>query len=205
MYKLVRGFTNNQTKQYQLLCRVFIEHSTLTEDKQIQLRQREEIDISIQSQHDPCSTFHKKGDQKIIGYGTNVTETATDDRLNLITDVIIDKANSPDTEFVQAAIESTTQITGQKVNTVYAEGAYQYSNSDECCIDMDTLITGIQGYPSRYDLEMTPAELIVSDTQTGERFQAVLAKKWKNSKEDQWRIKTGNGYRYFNQLAIRAS
>jgi len=52
---------------------------------------------------------------------------------------------------------------------------------------------------------MTPAGLIATDTQTGERIQAVLAKKQKNSKEERWRIKTDSGYKYFNQLAIRAS
>ena len=206
MYKLVRGFTNNQTEQYQLLCRVFREQYILTEDKQIELRQREEIDSdSTQSPHDPDSTFRKKGDQKVKGYSANVTETASDDPLNLITDVIVDKANTPDTEFVQPAIESTSQVTGQEVNTVYADGAYQSPNNAEYCKDMDMVFTGIQGYPSRYDLEMTPSGLMVTDTQTGERIQAVLAKKQKNSKEDRWRIKTDSGYKYFNQLAIRAS
>lgn len=206
MYKLVRGFTNNQTEQYQLLCRVFNEQYTLTEDKQIQLRQREEIDSdSTQSPHDPDSTFRKKGDQKVKGYSANVTETASDDPLNLITDVIVDKANTPDTEFVQPAIESTCQVTGQEVNTVYADGAYQSPNNDEYCKDIDMVFTGIQGYPSRYDLEMTPSGLMVTDTQTGERIQAVLSKKQKNSKEERWRIKTDSGYKYFNQLAIRAS
>jgi hypothetical protein len=206
MYKLVRGFKNNQTEQYQLLCRVFNEQYILTEDKQIQLRQRAEIDSdSTQSPHDPDSTFRKKGDQKVKGYSANVTETASDDPLNLITDVKVDKANSPDTKFIQPAIESTTQVTGQEVRTVYADGAYQSPDNDEYCKDIDMVFTGIQGYPSRYDLEMTPAGLMVTDTQTGECIQAVLAKKWKNSKEERWRIKTESGYKYFNQLAIRAS
>ena len=206
MYKLVRGFKNNQTEQYQLLCRVFNEQYILTEDKQIELRQRAEINSdSTQSPHDPDSTFRKKGDQKVKGYSVNVTETISDDPLNLITDVIVGKSNTPDTEFVQPAIESTTQVTGQEVNTVYADGAYQSPNNDEYCNDIDMVFTGIQGSPSRYDLEMTPAGLIATDTQTGERIQAALAKKHKNSKEERWRIKTASGYKYFNQLAIRAS
>ncbi len=206
MYKLVRGFKNNQTEQYQLLCRVFNEQYILTEDKQIELRQRAEINSdSTQSPHDPDSTFRKKGDQKVKGYSVNVTETISDDPLNLITDVIVGKSNTPDTEFVQPAIESTTQVTGQEVNTVYADGAYQSPNNDEYCNDIDMVFTGIQGSPSRYDLEMTPAGLIATDTQTGERIQAALAKKQKNSKEERWRIKTDSGYKYFNQLAIRAS
>jgi hypothetical protein len=206
MYKLVRGFKNNQTEQYQLLCRVFEEQYILTEDKQIQLRQRAEIKSdSTQSPHDPDSTFRKKGDQKVKGYSANVTETASDDPLNLITDVKVDKANAPDTKFIKPAIESTTQVTDQEVRTVYADGAYQSPDNDEYCKDIDMVFTGIQGYPSRYDLEMTPSGLMVTDTQTGECIQAELAKKHKTSKEDRWRIKTDGGYKYFNQLAIRAS
>jgi len=206
MYKLVRGFTNNQSEQYQLLCRVFREQYIVTKDKQMQLRQRAEIDSnSIQSPHDPDSTFRKKGDLKVKGYSVNVTETASDEPLNLITDIQVGKANTPDTEFVQPAIASTIQVTGQEVNAVYADGAYQSPGNDEYCKDIDMVFTGIQGYPSRYDLEMTPAGLIATDTQTGERIQAVLSKKLKNSKEDIWRIKTVGGYKYFNPLAIRAS
>jgi len=206
MYKLVRGFTNNQSEQYQLLCRVFREQYIVTKDKQMQLRQRAEIDSnSIQSPHDPDSTFRKKGDLKVKGYSVNVTETASDEPLNLITDIQVGKANTPDTEFVQPAIASTIQVTGQEVNAVYADGAYQSPGNDEYCKDIDMVFTGIQGYPSRYDLEMTPAGLIATDTQTGERIQAILSKKLKNSKEDIWRIKTVGGYKYFNPLAIRAS
>jgi len=206
MYKLVRGFTNNQSEQYQLLCRVFREQYIVTQDKKIQIRQRTEIDSgSVQSPHDPDSAYRQKGEQKVKGYSVNITETISDDPLNLITDVIVDKANVADTKFVQPAIESTTQVTGQAVETTYADGAYQSPDNDKFCENIDMVFTGIQGYPSRYDLEMTPAGLLVTDTQTGERFLAVLAKKIKNSKEDRWRIKTGSGYLYFNQLAIRAS
>jgi len=67
------------------------------------------------------------------------------------------------------------------------------------------VFTGIQGFPSRYDLEMTPTGLVATDNNTGERVQAVLSKKLKNSKENIWRIKTVSGHKYFNQLAIRAS
>lgn len=206
VYKTINTFTDYETEQYQLLCRVFREQYKVDEDKQIQLRQRAEINSdSTQSPHDPDSSFRKKGDQKVKGYSVNVTETASDDPLNLITDVIVGKANIPDTEFVQPAIDSSSQVTGQEVNTVYADGAYQSPINAEYCKNIDMVFTGIQGYPSRYDLEMTPAGLTVTDTQTGERIQAVLAKKLKNSKEERWRIKTASGYKYFNQLAIRAS
>ncbi len=206
VYKIVNTFTDHKSEKYQLLCRVFGEQYKVAENQQIQLRPREEINSdSVQSPHDPDSAYHHKGDQKIKGYSVNITETASDDSLNLITDVIVEKANVPDTEFVQPAIESTTEVTGQAVETAYVDGAYQSPDNDEFCKNIDVVFTGIQGYPSRYDLEMTPTGLIVTDTQTGERIQAVLAKKLKNSKEDRWRIATASGNKYFGQQAIRAS
>ena len=206
MYKIVNTFTDNKSEQYQLLCRVFGEQYALAEDQQIQLRPREEIDSdSVQSPHDPDSAYRHKGDQQVKGYSVNITETASDDSLNLITDVIVEKANVPDTEFVLPAIESTTEVTVQAVETVYTDGAYQSPVNDEICKDIDMVYTGIQGAKSRYDLEMTPEGLLVTDTQTGEHMKAVLVKKQKNSKEDRWRIARPNGYYYFSQQAIRAS
>ncbi len=206
VYKLVNTFTGHESEQYQLLCRVFGEQYKVAKDQQIQLRQREEIDSdSVQSPHDPDSAYRHKGDQKVKGYSVNITETASDDSLNLVTDAIVEKANVPDTEFVQPAIESTTEVTGQVVETAYVDGAYQSPDNDEFCENIDMVFTGIQGYPSRYELEMTPTGLIATDTQTGERIQAILAKKLKNSKEDRWRITTASGNKYFGQQAIRAS
>ena len=206
VYKIVNTFTGHESEQYQLLCRVFGEQYKVAKDQQIQLRQREEIDSdSVQSPHDPDSAYRHKGGQQVKGYSANITETASDDSLNLVTDVIVEKANVPDTEFVQPAIESTTEVTGQVVETAYVDGAYQSPDNDEFCENIDMVFTGIQGYPSRYDLEMTPTGLIATDTQTGERIQAILAKKLKNSKEDRWRITTASGNKYFSQQAIRAS
>jgi hypothetical protein len=207
MYKLMNTYTYHKSEQYQLLCRVFDEQYKIAEDQQIQLRQREEIaSDSVQSPHDPDSAYRHKGDQKVKGYSVNITETTSDDdSLDLITNVIVEKANVSDAQFVQPAIEATSEVTGQKVEKVYADGAYQSPANDECCENIDMVFTGIQGATSRYDLEMTSSGLIVTDTQTGECIQAVLAKKMKNSKEDCWRIKTSDGYRYFNQQAIRTS
>ena len=207
MYKIMNTYTYHKSEQYQLLCRVFNEQYKIAQDQQIQLRQREEIaSDSVQSPHDPDSAYRHKGDQEVKGYSINITETISDDdSLDLITNVIVEKANVSDTQFVQPAIEATSEVTGQKVEKFYADGAYQSPDNDEYCEDIDMVFTGIQGAPSRYDLEMTSSGLIVTDTQTGERLQAVLAKKQKNSKEDRWRIKTPKGYYYFNQQAIRTS
>lgn len=206
IYNLLDRLEYLQTELYQLLQRVFNEQYKVIEDEQIELRPREEISSSsLQSPYDPDSAYRNKGDQTVKGYSVNITETCTKDNLNLITNVIVEKANTPDTAFVEPAIEATIEVTGQIVEKVYADGAYQSPNNDVCCENIDMVFTGIQGFESRYDLEMTQEGLLVIDTKTGDHIKAVLVKRLKNSKEDRWRITTSTGRYYFGQLAIRAS
>lgn len=206
IYNLLEPLEYLQTELYELLQRVFNEQYKVINDEQIALRPREEISSSsLQSPHDPDSAYRNKGDQTVKGYSVNITETCSKDNLNLITNVIVEKANTPDTAFVEPAIEATIEVTGQTVEKVYADGAYQSPNNDTCCENIDMVFTGIQGFESRYDLEMTPEGLLVTDIKTGELMKAVFVKKLKNSKEDRWRITTSSGRKYFNQLAIRAS
>ncbi len=206
IYKMLKLFDDLQTESIQLLQCVFNEQYKVSEEQQVELRPKEEISSSsVQSPHDPDSAYRNKGDQKVKGYSVNITETCSEDNLNLITNVIVDKANVADSTFVEQAILSTTEVTLQAVETVYADGAYQSPTNDKCCENIDMVFTGIQGFESRYDLEMTPEGLFVTDTQTGEQMKAVLGKKLKTSKEDRWRITTPNGYHYFNQQAIRSS
>jgi len=205
-YKLLKLFGDLQTESFLLLQRVFNEQYKVSEDQQVELRPKEEISSSsVQSPHDPDSAYRNKGDQKVKGYSVNITETCSDEGLNLITNVLVEKANTPDTAFVEPAIQATIEVTGQLVEKAYADGAYQSPANDGCCENIDMVFTGIQGAESRYDLEMTPTGLQVTDTKTGECIQAVLVKKQKNSKEDRWRIETPNGYYYFGQQAIRTS
>jgi hypothetical protein len=205
-YKLLTLFCNLQTESFLLLQRVFNEQYKVSVDQQIELRPKEEISSSsVQSPHDPDSAYRNKGDQKVKGYSVNITETCSEEGLNLITNVLVEKANIPDTAFVEPAILATIEVTGQMVEKAYADGAYQSPANDGCCEKIDMVFTGIQGAESRYDLEMTPTGLQVTDTKTGECIQAVLVKKQKNSKEDRWRIETPTGHYYFGQQAIRTS
>jgi len=206
MYRLLKLFSDLQTESFELLQRVFDEQFKVLEDQQIELRPKEEISSSsVQSPHDPDSAYRNKGDQQVKGYSVNITETCSKDNLNLITSVIVEKANTPDTTFVEPAIQDTIEVTGQAVEKVYADGAYQSPTNDDCCENIDMVFTGIQGAEPKFDLEMTPEGLLATDVKTGETFKAVLVKKQKNSKEDKWRIKTPTGYYYFGQQAIRAS
>jgi len=206
IYKMLKLFTGLQTEPFQLLERVFNEQFSVSAAQRVDLRPKEEISSSsVQSPHDPDSAYRNKRDQQVKGYSVNITETCSDDTLNLITSVLVEKANTPDTAFVEPAILSTIEVSGQPVNKVYADGAFQSPANDDCCQKMDMVFTGIQGFESRYDLALTPEGLWVTDTRTGELMKAVLVKKHKNSKEDRWRITTSTGHQYFGQLAIRAS
>lgn len=206
IYNLLSRLEYLQTDIYKLLQRVFAEQYKISEDQQIELRPREEISSSsLQSPHDPDSTYKNKGNQSVKGYSANITETCSKNNLNLIASVIVEKANTPDTAFVEPAIKATMDVTEQIVERVYLDGAFQSPSNDTYCENIDMVFTGIQGFESRYDLEMTPEGLLVTNTKTGEQIKAVLVKKNKSSKEDRWRITTPSGYYYFGQQAIRAS
>lgn len=208
IHKTLRIFSPNPGEPYLVLDRVFNEQYKLTgQDHQIELRQREEISSgSVQSPHDPDGTYCHKKDQKVKGYRINVTETVTKDQLNLVTSVIVDKANVPDMIFVKPAVEATKRVTAAEVERVYADGAFQSPLNDEYCRDMEMIFTGIQGSVSRFDLQMKGECLWVTDSQTGKCYQGVLAKKRKNSTQDTWVIHTQTRERfYFSQQAIRAS
>ena len=151
-YKLLTLFGDLQTESYQLLQRVFNEQYKVSEDQQIELRPKEEISSSsVQSPHDPDCAYRNKGDQQVKGYSVNITETCSEGSLNLITNVIVEKANTPDTTFVEPAIRATIEVTGQMVEKFYADGAYQSPVNDDCCENIDMVFTGIQGAEPRYD------------------------------------------------------
>ncbi len=134
IYKMLKVFGELQTESFQLLERVFNEQYKVSEEKRIELRPKEEISSSsVQSPHDPDSAYRNKRDQQVKGYSVNITETCSDDNLNLITNVLVEKANAPDTTFVEPAILSTIEVTGQPIDKVYADGAFQSPFNDVCC------------------------------------------------------------------------
>ena len=206
IYKLLSLFRAQENEAYLLLERVFQEQYKVAEEQAIELRPREEIKAdSLQSPHDPDSTFRRKQDQKVKGYNVNLSETIDDDGLNLITDVIVDKAHVSDVDFLQPAIEASRQVTGQPVDNVYVDGGYQSPDHDALCPDIDIVYTGMQGSAGRYDLQSGPDGLIVTDTRNGECYKARLVKKIKTSKEERWYIDTEEKRVYFSQQAIRAA
>ena len=143
IYHLLDRLEYLQTELYQLLQRVFNEQYKVIEDEQIELRGKEEISSSsLQSPHDPDSAYRNKQGQQVKGYSVNVTETCDKGQLNLITNVIVEKANTPDTTFVEPAIKATVEVTGQEVEKVYLDGAYQSPANDTYCENIDVVFTG---------------------------------------------------------------
>jgi hypothetical protein len=204
IYKLLHCFDGMQTESYQLLKRLFSEQYKVADDQQIELRPKEEISSSsIQSPHDPDSAYRNKQNKPVRGYCVNITETCSDDSLSLITNVMVDKANVSEQDFVEQAIRSTIDITGQPIEKYYADGAYQSPVFDQSCSTIDMVYTGFQGVEPRYDLELTQQGLLVIDTLTGDRIMATAVKNRTLKAKEKWKIKTSKGYYYFTQKAIR--
>ncbi|NLC13656.1 MAG: transposase [Chloroflexi bacterium] len=205
-YRLSLIFKNDKSDHALLLKRVFEEQYKVLEGHKIELRPKEEIrSDSVQSPHDPDCTYRNKGDQKVKGYSANVTETCSDESLNLITDINVQTSNTSDVNFVQPSIRATEEVTQQPVEKVYADGAYQSPDNDAFCENIDMVFTGISGAESRYIPEWINDELMVTDSETGEIHKAKMVKKTKASTQDRWYIKTKDGTYYFDKKVIRTA
>ena len=205
-YRLICIFKNDKSDHALLLKRVFEEQYKVLEGHKIELRPKEEIHSgSVQSPHDPDCTYRNKGDQKVKGYSANVTETCSDESLNLITDINVQTSNTSDVNFVQPSIRATEEVTQQPVEKVYADGAYQSPDNDVFCENIDMVFTGISGAEARYIPEWINDELMVTDSQTGEILKAKMVKKTKASTRDRWYIKTKDGTYYFDEKVIRTA
>ncbi len=192
-------------KEYQVLEKVFNENFQVVDKLQVSLRESQKISSdSIQSPYDPDAAYRNKR-KPVKGYSVNLTETNTEDSLNLITGAIVVKANVQDLEFVRPAIESANKLTGQRVDKVYVDGAYQSASNDAFCEDIDMVYTGLQGYHARYDLKRTDKGLQVTDTHTGQIEMARKINTKSTKVKEKWGIKTDKGHRYFDERHIRAS
>ena len=202
VYRLLKIFKQNP--HYEALSRVF-EEQYKSGDGLIQIRDKEEISAdSVQSPNDLDCSYRDKDGQMVKGYSVNVTETCSDNQLNLITDIKTVKVNTPDTAFLIDAVETTSSVTGQTVDKIHSDGAYHSPTNSGFCSsnDIDMVLTGIQGCQGRYDLNPIQNGLQVIDTQTGEIIEAHRSIR---SKAEKWRIKIESGYRYFTQKDITNS
>ena len=95
----------------------------------------------------------------VKGFATDITETCDEEgRPNLITDVQVKPANKADNTFLRDALKKTKDVTGNKVDKLHADGAYQSKDNRELAADkengFDFVANGIQGKPSRFDLDL---------------------------------------------------
>ena len=136
--------------------------------------------------------------------------------MNPVTDVNPDVVSTPDCDFLEPSIEETRKLLDDKIEKVYADGAYNSTGTQDYASDnnMELILTGIQGQPPRYELtlsEENPNELIVLDTKTQIIIMACLAATTKIDSQTgkpvkKWRIKTDDGkYRYFTIEDVRTS
>lgn len=157
---------------------------------------------SIQSPYDTDATYRKKGEQQVKGFSTNITETLPEgDKPSIILNACVKNASAADNDYYQDAITQAEEITNQKVNNVYADGAYQSESNREFSKQNGiTLYTcGLQGREGRYDyFQTSDEEVTVTDKNTGETFIATLSRTGKN-----WVFTdSDNNKHYFTSNAI---
>jgi hypothetical protein len=190
-----------------LLHRVFHEQYTVEKGKAVAREKREIGASSLQNHNDPDAAYRQKGEQKVKGYNTNITETVDGEtgKPGLIVDVQVKPATSPDNGFVQDAVKTSKEVTGVSVETVIADGAYQSPDNRTFAEDqnMELITSGLQGIPSRFELIPDGNSLTVVDNQTGEILPVVKTK-------DKWRIRhpdpnAKSKYRYFTPEQEEAS
>lgn len=106
--------------------------------------------------------------------------------------------------FLIKSVGSTNYVTEQSVKNLHCDGAYNNPSISEFSSHnkIDIVLTGIQVFDGRYNLEPMPGGLQVIDTITVEIIQA---KKVTSSKQEKWSIKTEDGYRYFTPKEINIS
>ena len=177
-----------------------------SEEGIVSVRDRKKVCAkSLQNPHDPDAEYPGKNGKKVKGYGTNITETTDEPgKPSLITDVKVKGASAADNGFVQDAIDSTKDVTGNDVQTVYTDGAYQSKENRKFAEDngIEFIANGIQGKPSRFDLDMTDEHTLqVTDKTTAEVQTAIPVK------HGQWKIpvESPNGkrtWRYFSKEQV---
>ena len=198
--------THCKADEKPLLRRVFGEQYEKAEDGTVSVRDKKHVSAkSVQNPNDPDAEYRSKADKKVKGYSTNITETCDEeDKPSLITNVDVEGATTADNAYVESGVKGTEEVTGVKVETLHSDGAYQSEDNRRFAEEngIDFVTGGIQGKPSRFDLEQTDEHTLeVTDKQTGEVINAIPVK------DDKWKIQVTNNegkksWRYFGRDQI---
>lgn len=205
IWSVLAMFGELESEKYGLLVRVFEEQFEIVNGT-VKAREKEKISAkTVQSPHDPDATYQDKNGSKCKGFTVNVTESCNDEGLNLIGQVEVRKAGTPDVEFLTNGIEKAEEIFTGKVEAAHADGAYHSPENQKYCEDkkIDLHLNAIQGSKGRYGLEMEEGDLRVTDRQTGKKLEAKEITTRKG--ELRWRIRTDRGLRYFTQGEVENS
>ena len=207
IHKIISHITDNSSKPFQTLRRVFSEQYQIVDDA-VCTRSKHEISAtSVQSPHDTDCHYRNKDGNQVKGYSINLTETCnSENAINLITDVIVEAVSAADCDFLRSAIESTQEVVCSEIETVNADGAYHSVDNQDYCKEhnIDLVVSAIQGKPSRFALSTDQnAELTVTDLSTNETVPVRKVASRKEGSEPKWAIETGEKkYRYFTQKDI---
>lgn len=189
-----------------LLRRVFSEQYDKADDGTVSVRDKKQVSAkSVQNPNDPDAEYRSKAGKKVKGFSTNITETCDEKgKPNLITNVDVNGATTADNTYVESGVKGSEEVTGNKVEALHSDGAYQSEDNRKFTAenDIDFIANGIQGKPSRFDLEQTADNALqVTDKRTGEVINAIPVNDWK------WKIQTENKdgkkcWRYFGREQI---
>jgi len=197
--RLLDIYTDKDSGQYELVVRVFEDQYTASSaSKEALPKPSKDISsTSLQSLHDEDAAFRRKGAKKVKGYSVNLTETCNEEGLNLITNVDVQPATTPDNAFVQPAIEQTEQVVGQVLD-VSMDGAYNDAENTVYAKKegKQFYYSGLQGTPGRFIYERTPEGVEVIDRQTGD---VQLAREYKPGK---YTVIIDDKSRYFKEQDI---
>ena len=201
--------THCQSDEKPLLRRVFGEQYEKAEDGTVSVRDKKHVSAkSVQNPNDPDAEYRGKRNQKVKGFSASITETCDEEgKPSLITNVDVEGATTADNTYVESGVKGTEDVTGGKVKTLHSDGAYQSEDNRKFAEEngIDFVTGGIQGKPSRFDLEQTDEHTLeVTDKQTGEVINAIPVK------VDKWKIQVLNkegkkSWRYFGRGQIEKS
>ncbi|MBK8515025.1 MAG: transposase [Saprospiraceae bacterium] len=123
IYYLIEEIKNDSL-EFKNFKRVFSEYF-IVDDTKIELKQPSESKSSnLKSPDDPEATFSAKYGKGHIGYSTHISETANEEnKINLITDVVVVKNNVSDDKILEQRIPILKDKT-PTLSEYFADGAY---------------------------------------------------------------------------------
>lgn len=204
-YLLTHGLVQSGS----LIARVFSEQYEKDDNGTVSVRDKKLVSAkSLQNPNDPDAEYRGKNGKKTKGYSVNITETTDETgKPSLITDVKVKGATAADNGFVEDAVKGTEEVTGNKVETVHADGAYQSPDNRKYAEgnNIDFVANGIQGKPSRFDLSLHDGHTLEVTDKTTEEAQTAIP-----LKNGRWKIplKGADGkttWRYFSREQVEKS